>query len=113
MRKVIQYAFTGRRELYIYGFGSFFRGECYNDIDIMIVFGEQCNSPLLMYYEVKNKLDTLGRQLEERFHLLAFTYEEFGSRPLQNMSSLVALYSGSGVSGTEFRGQSFGDSLRD
>ena len=57
MKMEIQSVTTELHDIYgVYGFGSFFRGDLYNDIDILIVASPSCEDTLSLFYLIKNKL---------------------------------------------------------
>jgi predicted nucleotidyltransferase len=73
----------------IYGFGSFFRGEFFRDVDLAVVVFEAASYELSSYYELKREVDLMGIRLGVVFHLSIFTEEEFHARPLRDMNQLV------------------------
>lgn len=75
----------------IYGFGSFFRGEPFNDIDLAVVWSSSTSDRLASYYKLKTELDRLADQLGVVVDLSVFTEDEFGDRPLRDMRELVLL----------------------
>ncbi len=75
----------------IYGFGSFFRREAFNDIDLAVVLSESDYYELESYYALRMEIDNLGARLGVAFDLSIFTEEEFGTQPLRDMSQLVFL----------------------
>jgi predicted nucleotidyltransferase len=77
----------------IYGFGSFFRGKPFNDIDLAIVLSDSTSRGLLSYYELKSETDRLAVRFGIVFDLNVFTEDEFGQRPLRDMDELLPLAS--------------------
>jgi predicted nucleotidyltransferase len=75
----------------VYGFGSFFRSEDSQDIDILFVVRASCNEPLKVFYEIQKSLLVLEKSLGIKFDLLVLTEEEFRERPLRDMDSIVKL----------------------
>ena len=78
----------------VYGFGSFFRSIAYNDIDILLVFGKQCQDCLDVYYKFKSSIDLLSSKIGIKFDLTPLTQSEFISHPLIENNSLILLYKG-------------------
>ncbi len=76
----------------IYGFGSFFRGEEYNDVDLLVVASAGCRDLLALYYTVRSRLMILGKALGFSPHLTFLTAREFEERPLREMNRLVKLW---------------------
>jgi predicted nucleotidyltransferase len=74
-----------------FGFGSFFRSEPFDDIDVLIVLRQECQLRLVTYYELKTAFDNLGRNYGVRFDVTVLTEREFSERPLRDMDSLVPL----------------------
>ena len=79
----------------IYGFGSFFRAQAHNDIDIMIVVDCPFEELLGLYEECVEALSLLGTETGEEFHLLFLTYQEFKEKPLIESGSLIPIFTGS------------------
>lgn len=75
----------------IYGFGSFFRGNCFNDVDLAIVLSPSSTRALVSYYRTKAEIDRLGYKLGVAFDLSVFTEDEFALRPLRDMCELLLL----------------------
>lgn len=93
IRTEIQLITSSRRDLEaVFGFGSFFRAEQYNDIDLLAVAVPQCESGLQTYYEVNTALINVGIRLRVRFDITFLTYNEFLEGPLLEMHSLTPLY---------------------
>ncbi|WP_153115032.1 hypothetical protein [Rhodocyclus tenuis] len=76
----------------IYGFGSFFRSQHYNDIDILVVASPLCEDCLSTYYEFRSKIASLGLQLGVVFDITFLTAQEFDERPLLEMDKLVEIF---------------------
>jgi len=93
MKKEILSTVTRQGDLHsVFGFGSYFRGESYNDVDVLIVLTGRAISILAAYYNTKKKLEILGSRLGMIFDITALTYEEFLERPLLEMDNLVPIY---------------------
>lgn len=75
-----------------WGFGSFFRGEAYDDVDILIVL--RCSTEELsgLVRSLRSDFLTAEREMKLQFDLLFLTPEEFSSRPLRDMDQLIPLY---------------------
>jgi predicted nucleotidyltransferase len=74
----------------VYGFGSFFRGDQYNDIDVLIVATPACGDTLSLFYLVKERLQKIDQSLDIDITLL--TYSEFLTKPLFEIDSLTEIY---------------------
>lgn len=87
--KEIQYTLLKHHDLYgVFGFGSFFRSDEYNDIDILLVSMPDANSPLDTYLEAKRSLDMLSNKIEVQIDITFLTYSEFLSKPLLEHDNL-------------------------
>jgi predicted nucleotidyltransferase len=94
MKMEIQSVTTELHDIYgVYGFGSFFRGDLYNDIDILIVASPSCEDTLSLFYLIKNKLQKVVPSLYIDITLL--TYSEFLTKPLLEMDTLAEIYTNS------------------
>ena len=78
----------------VYGFGSFFRGDQYNDIDILIVASSVCKDTLSLFYLLKERLEEI---IDESINIdiILLTYSEFLTKPLLEMDSLTEIYTSS------------------
>jgi predicted nucleotidyltransferase len=93
MRKEILSTVTRQSGLHsVFGFGSYFRGDSHNDIDVLVVLKGSPETILAAYYSAKGKLEALGRRLDMIFDVTALTLEEFLERPLLEMDHLVPIY---------------------
>lgn len=93
MKKEIRRIIIDRNDVSrVYGFGSFFRGEEYNDIDILIVWNYGINDILESYYELEPALTNLGMIFGQEIHTLYFTSTEFESKPLRDWNQLIEIY---------------------
>ncbi len=89
----IQYIFTEQPEIFgVFGFGSFFRREKYNDIDLLLVSKENCLSPLNTFYWAKTKLDKLAETICVEIDITFLTYSEYLRKPLLEAENLATLY---------------------
>lgn len=77
----------------IFGFGSFFRNEKYNDIDILIVTDVSDANPLKTYYSYKTIFDDLSLQIGKTIDVTTLNYQEFLDHPLRESDNLTTLYS--------------------
>lgn len=75
----------------VYGFGSFFRGDTFHDVDLAIILSKPTSQALESYYSLKSEFDNLSLRLGVAFDLSIFTEEEFDTRPLRDMNQLVFL----------------------
>lgn len=76
----------------VYGFGSAFRGEEFQDIDILAVLGKKNGSMIETYYALREVLVSATRMYGAPMHLTVLTEPEFESRPLKCMKELVPLW---------------------
>jgi predicted nucleotidyltransferase len=78
--------------LSVWGFGSFYRNEPFNDVDIVMVL--HCSRELLLglVKDVKGNLAKLEDQIGVKFDVLIMTPDEFESRPLRDMDQLAHIY---------------------
>lgn len=84
---------TGVRDVEaVYGFGSFFRNEMFNDIDLLVVTTAECPDCLATYYAIRQRLLALAAHQGFKLHLVFLTAKEFEERPLREMDQLVALW---------------------
>jgi predicted nucleotidyltransferase len=75
----------------VFGFGSFFRGEPFNDIDLALVFTENCDNALAVFERVLSRLRVAEDRLGVHLHATPFTAKEFKERPLRDYDRLVPL----------------------
>lgn len=81
----------------LYGFGSFFRGESFNDIDLLAVASLGNSNTLLTFYKVSSALEPIGVKAQAPVHVTLLTFSEYLSRPLRNMNELKLLWATSVV----------------
>lgn len=92
MRREIQTTLSGQSNLCrVYGFGSFFRGTAYNDIDILLVSKASSLSPLSDYYMAKSTLELLSTKIGVKIDITFLTYSEFLDNPLLEMDRLTTI----------------------
>jgi predicted nucleotidyltransferase len=75
-----------------WGFGSFFRGTAFNDVDVLIVLKCAPEELADQVRLLRSAFLIAERKLKLQFDLLFLTPEEFSSRPLHDMDQLVLLY---------------------
>jgi predicted nucleotidyltransferase len=75
----------------VFGFGSFFRGEPFNDVDLALVFCENCDNALAVFQRVLSRLRAAENRLGVRLHVTPFTAKEFSERPLRDHDRIVPL----------------------
>jgi predicted nucleotidyltransferase len=91
MKTEIQSITAELHDIYgVYGFGSFFRGNQYSDIDILIVASPICGDTLSLFYLVKERLQKIDQSINIDITLL--TYSEFLTRPLFEIDSLTEIH---------------------
>jgi predicted nucleotidyltransferase len=92
MMTEIRPIFTDRPEVFaIYGFGSFFRGESYRDIDLLVVLECEHQQVLDVFSAIRTEFILLGTRLKVQFDLTVLTKEEFAGKPLRDMDSLKVI----------------------
>ena len=74
-----------------WGFGSFFRGEEHQDIDILVVVAVSHERLLDASREIRASLFQVQRTIDVPIDLLILTESEFESRPLRDMHELVPI----------------------
>ena len=77
-----------------WGFGSFFRGEAYDDVDVLIVLRAPREGLTELTSLLTSAFLIAEHDLKLKFELLFLTPEEFSSRPLRDMDQLAFLYQG-------------------
>ena len=80
----------------VFGFGSYFRGQPFNDVDLAVVFKENCEDTLAVFELVLSRLKESDNQLQVHLHITPFTAKEFRERPLREHATLVPLLSDNG-----------------
>jgi len=76
----------------VFGFGSFFRGEAFTDVDLAIIFTEDCSDTLAVYEQLIPNLKLAQDSLGVRFDITPLTVSEFRQRPLRDQNRLVLLF---------------------
>lgn len=77
----------------VYGFGSFFRGATYDDIDLIVVLSCDWRDILLVSTPLRTAIHKLGERLGVKFDLTVLTLPEFAERPIRDMNELALIYS--------------------
>ena len=75
----------------IYGFGSFFRGQEFNDIDIIFVLRCEFGRILPASKKLRGMVLNLSAVFGETFHSLILTEGEFEGHPLRDMHELIRI----------------------
>jgi predicted nucleotidyltransferase len=76
----------------VFGFGSFFRGEPFRDIDVLAVTSLENTETLRTYYLILEALASVSVRAGCPVHLTVFTPGEFSARPLRDMDELQLLW---------------------
>lgn len=99
IQKEVRNIFTAVKGLdSAWGFGSFFRGVPFSDIDLLFVTTSSNTDTLSTYYSIVRRLSTFENARSVDFHVVLLTFDEFRSRPLREMTTLFPL-----TSSQEFR----------
>src|SRR5579864_7490108 len=75
----------------VFGFGSCFRGEPFDDVDLVLVLRDDCADPLRTYYSVKSAIERLLHPLGVTVDLTVLTRREVGERLLLETDSLTTV----------------------
>jgi len=77
----------------IFGFGSFFHSNIYNDIDILFVLWQfkSIENSILLSKEIREICKKFENRIEIPIDVLILTYDEFLERPLKHMDKLILL----------------------
>ena len=90
MIKEIRLRLQERRNLFgVFGFGSFFRSDSYNDIDILVVVNDSCNLPLQEFYTVKSLLSEIEAEYNILIDITYLSYTEYGRKHLLESDFLI------------------------
>lgn len=76
----------------VFGFGSFFRDEPYNDIDLVFVYSGSKNELLAASGKMRQICRIIEKRTQEVVHSLLLTKTEFDEAPLRDMNELVLIY---------------------
>jgi predicted nucleotidyltransferase len=74
----------------IYGMGSYFRGEPFNDVDLVVVVRRSLDLATLGA-RIRTALLPLSDIVGRRIDITIFTESEFAAEPLRDMASLVPI----------------------
>ena len=92
IKTAIQLRLQGKSEIFgVFGFGSFFRCDCFNDVDVLVVVDNHCDYPLKVFYEVKNILDDIGLKYGVPVDITYLSYSEYSRKPLRESDNLVTI----------------------
>jgi predicted nucleotidyltransferase len=76
----------------VYGFGSFFKGKRFNDIDLLAVAVSDNSMPLSTFYKLSSALKSVEVLAKAPVHITLLTSAEYLSRPLRDMNELKPLW---------------------
>jgi predicted nucleotidyltransferase len=77
----------------VFGFGSYFRDEPFDDVDLAVVFTDACENSLAVYELLVSRLRAADIRLGVHFHVTPFTGKEFKQKPLREHNTLIRLFS--------------------
>lgn len=75
----------------IFGFGSFFRCDSFNDVDVLVVVYDECEYPLKVFYDAKKVLDEIGSLYGVPIDITYLSYTEYSRKLLRESDSLVPI----------------------
>ena len=75
----------------VYGMGSYFRGEPFNDVDIVVVV-RRTPALVVLGTAIRAALLPLSEIVGSRIDITIFTESEFAGEPLRDMATLVPIY---------------------
>lgn len=76
----------------VYGFGSFFRSNTFNDIDIAIVTDSNEADLLHTHRSVAKTIEGISQEVGSKIDFLLFTKEEFDQKPLLESGSMILIF---------------------
>ncbi|ARM34002.1 hypothetical protein B0B39_10900 [Legionella longbeachae] len=76
----------------IHGFGSFFRSDDSNDIDLLVVLDCSSDKLLLTYYDVTKLIINTFSNFNKKIDITCLTENEFIHHPLLENDGLICLY---------------------
>ena len=92
IKTAIRSRLQGKSEIFgIFGFGSFFRCDRFNDVDVLVVVDDHCEHPLNVFYDVKNILDEVGLNYGIPIDITYLSYTEHSRKPLRESDYLVPI----------------------
>lgn len=87
--------FQDKTEIFgVFGFGSFFRCDIFNDVDVLVIVNDDCEYPLKVFYDVKKALDEIGLIFGVPIDITYLSYTEYSRKPLRESDSLVPIIKG-------------------
>ena len=75
-----------------WGFGSHFRGEAFDDVDVLVILDCSRDAIVRLSNNLRVAFVELGGNLGVKFDLLILTPTEFALRPLRDMDQLTSIY---------------------
>lgn len=75
----------------VFGFGSYFRGEAFSDIDLLFVIEGRDDKILSTCEFIERSLECRMGELAELIHPTFVTQGQFSRKPLRDMDQLVHL----------------------
>lgn len=75
----------------VFGFGSFFRGEKFKDIDVLFVVEYSDGHLLKTAQAIRAHFHVFSENIGVKIDPLILTKQEYAERPLRNMSQLKPL----------------------
>lgn len=75
----------------VYGFGSFFRGGKFNDIDLVAITTPSNRDTLSTYYALADAIAKVSENLRVKFHLTMLTPDELLQSPFRDMHEMQLL----------------------
>lgn len=88
MMKEILFTHQADKYFTIYGFGSFFRDELYNDIDLLFVFLGDKKELNTASMKMRNLCSLMATCTQKCIDPLLLSIEEFDEEPLRDMDQL-------------------------
>lgn len=77
----------------VYGMGSYFREEPFNDVDLVVVVAPTTCPLAALGSKIRAGLAPLTQIFDAPLDIIIFTEIEFANRPLRDMHTLVPIYS--------------------
>ncbi|WP_160977509.1 hypothetical protein [Deinococcus xianganensis] len=74
----------------VYGIGSYFRNDNFNDIDLVFVIHDDYDD-IQDYIRFRSKLINISSHFEVKVDIIILTRDEFRQRPLKDMKGLKVL----------------------
>ena len=92
IKTAIRLRLQGKPEIFgVFGFGSFFRCDRFNDVDVLVVVDDHCKHPLKVFYDVKHILDEVGLKYGIPIDITYLSYTEYSRKPLRESDNLVPI----------------------